>query len=99
MSEMNTKLLQIISYFGVNNQQRKIQEELFELQESIIELETSKIRDYEEKLKHLIEEIADVEVLLRQFILEYGIEQGELILEMKHKVDRTIKRIKEGYYK
>ena len=64
MSEMNTKLLQIISYFGVNNQQRKIQEELFELQESIIELETSKIRDYEEKLKHVIEELADVEVLL-----------------------------------
>lgn len=67
MSEMNTKLLQIISYFGVNNQQRKIQEELFELQESIIELETSKIRDYEEKLKHVIEELADVEVLLRVY--------------------------------
>ena len=49
MSEMNTKLLQIISYFGVNNQQRKLQEKIFDLQESIIELETSKIRDYEEK--------------------------------------------------
>lgn len=98
MSEMNTKLLQIISYFGVNNQQRKIQEELFELQESIIELETSKIRDYEEKLKHVIEEIADVEVLLREFILEYGISYEDLILTMKSKVDRTIKRIKEGYY-
>jgi NTP pyrophosphatase (non-canonical NTP hydrolase) len=98
MSEMNTKLLQIISYFGVNNQQRKIQEELFELQESIIELETSKIRDYEEKLKHVIEELADVEVLLREFILEYGISYEDLILTMKSKVDRTIKRIKEGYY-
>ena len=98
MSEMNTKLLQIISYFGVNNQQRKIQEELFELQESIIELETSKIRDYEEKLKHVIEELADVEVLLREFILEYGISYEDLILTMKNKVDRTIKRIKEGYY-
>lgn len=98
MSEMNTKLLQIISYFGVNNQQKKLQEELFELQESIIELETSKIRDYEEKLKHVIEEIADVEVLLREFILEYGISYEDLILTMKSKVDRTIKRIKEGYY-
>lgn len=98
MSEMNTKLLQIISYFGVNNQQRKLQEKIFDLQESIIELETSKIRDYEEKLKQVIEKLASVEVLIREFILEYGIEQEDLILTMKSEVDRTINRIKEGYY-
>lgn len=95
---MKEDLLKIINHYGINNQQRKLEEEVFELQESIIELETSKIRDYEEKLKHVIEEIADVEVLLREFILEYGISQEDLILTMKNKVDRTIKRIKEGYY-
>ena len=99
MSEMNTKLLQIISYFGVNNQQRKLQEKTLDLQGSIIELETSKIRDYEEKLKNVIEKLASVEVLIREFILEYGIEQEDLILTMKSEVDRTINRIKEGYYK
>ena len=99
MSELNTKLLQIISYFGVNNQQRKLQEEVFELQESIYDYENGKLEQTEDNLKHIIEEIADVEVLLRQFILEYGIDQGELILIMKDKTDRTIKRIKEGYYK
>ena len=99
MSEMNTKLLQIISYFGIINQREKLKEESEELREAIKDIETGTIDKYEDNIKHLIEEIADVEVLLRQFILEYGIEQGELILEMKHKVDRTIKRIKEGYYK
>lgn len=98
MSEMNTKLLQIISYFGVHNQQMKLQEKILDLQGSIIELETSKIRDYEEKLKHVIEKLASVEVLIREFILEYGIEQEDLILTMKSEVDRTVNRIKEGYY-
>ena len=39
---MEKDLLKIIEHFGVNNQQRKLQEEVFELQEIILDYEFSK---------------------------------------------------------
>lgn len=99
MNELDTELLKIIGYFGLNNQQRKLQEEIFELQESIYEMENSTISDYEDKLGHFIEELSDVIVLLRQLQLEFGVSNEEIISEMKKKTSRTIDRMLEGYYK
>lgn len=99
MKDFNTKLLIILGYFGIYNQQRKLQEEIFELQESIFDIEKDSIEQYENNLEHLTEELADVLVIIKQLQLEYGIEQEDLILMMNNKVDRTLKRIKEGYYK
>lgn len=102
---MKEYLLEIINEFGVNNQQRKLQEEIFELQEAITINEISEIKGYEidgeeNNYKRLIlEEMADVMVILNQFIAYYEIPHKELRNMCKKKINRTLKRIKEGYYK
>ena len=99
MKELDTDLMIAIGYFGVNEQQRKLQEEIFELQEAIYNLENSTLDIYEKCLDHFKKELADVHNLLRQFQLEYAIEDEEVMIERINKSNRTIKRIKEGYYK
>ena len=91
MSEMNTKLLQIISYFGVNNQQRKIQEELFELQESITLAEWTYPKEMaKEKME---EEMADVVVMLMQFANFYKLNVVNIRHNAEWKIERKIERI------
>jgi len=99
MKELNTDLLKIINYFGVSNQQKKLSEEIYELQEAIFNIENDEMWKYESNLEDLIGELADVLVLIRQIQLEYKISDEDIILTMRKKVDRTIKRILEGYYK
>lgn len=99
MKKLDTNLLITISYFGVNTQQRKLQEEIFELQEAIYDLENSTLDTYEKCLDHFKKELADVTNVLRQFQLEYDISDDELLIERINKSNRTIKRVKEGYYK
>lgn len=99
MKELDTDLMITISYFGVNEQQKKLQEEIFELQEAIYNLENSTLDTYEKCLDHFKRELADVHNLLRQFQLEYAIEDEELMIDRVNKSNRTLKRIKEGYYK
>ena len=98
---MKEELLKIIKHFGVNNQQRKLQEEVFELNEAIIKRES--IASYEiENLnnhdKHIKEEIADVMILLEQIKLYYGISNEEITKIFLEKVNRTLERIESGYY-
>lgn len=99
MKELDTNLMITIGYFGINNQQRKLQEEVFELQEAIYNLENSTLNTYEKCLDHFKKELADVHNLLRQFQLEYAIEDEELMIDRVNKSNRTLNRIKEGYYK
>ena len=79
---MKEKLLQIINHFGREAQRDKLCEEFRELQDEA----------------ELLTEIADVFVLCLQFFYDYGYDEDDLIQEMNNKIDRTIKRIKEGYY-
>lgn len=92
------KLLKIINHYGVNNQQRKFQEEVFELNEAILEYKYDENKIYpevDECLKgHIAEEIADVMVMLEQFRLYYGIPVGNIKEVMEYKVKRQIERIK-----
>ena len=88
---MNDKLLKNINYYGVRTELRKLNEEVFELQEAILYREQPNdiarpIRDFNARLngkqspdiEHIAEEIADVQVLLNQFKLYYGISDEEL---------------------
>jgi len=105
---MEEKLLKIINKFGINNQQRKLAEEVFELNEAIISYEKEKslkelldikIIDSDiAKKKHIAEELADVMVILEQIKLYYEITSKEITDIFWNKVDRTIDRIEEGYY-
>ena len=102
---MKEDFLKIIEHFGINNQQRKLQEEIFELQEAITTHELKKSVEYEIPLteiigtkEHIIEEIADVCVILRQFMEIYNITQDEISERMANKINRTLERIESWYY-
>lgn len=99
---MEKDLLKIIEHFGVNNQQRKLQEEIFELQEAIMDYKyvevykNSPAEIYQKE--HIAEEIADICVILRQFMERYDITQDEIADRMADKINRTLERIESGYY-
>ena len=101
---MRDKLLQIINRYGINNQQRKLQEEVFELQEAIIKYEDYAYENYDYGVgkvewgkwrEHIAEEIADVMVMLKQFQYFYGITDGKIEKVMEFKVDRQLERIEK----
>lgn len=98
-------LEKIMDHFGINNQLRKFNEECFELIEAIIKSEypaiakdkkPSFLRDLEKS--YIEEEIADCMVLLNQFIRKYSIDTAKIQKLFEEKINRTIKRIEEGYY-
>ena len=82
---MKEKLLKIIQHYGLNHQQRKLEEEVYELQEAIIKGDDK---------DHIAEELADVCVLLMQITnyLKIDVPSIDKIMEMK--IDRQIERMK-----
>lgn len=88
---MKEKLYKIINNYGINNQQRKLQEEIFELQEAITLYE----QDKRITKNHIIEELADANVLLKQIQLFYEINDEQIRKIMEFKVNRTLERINE----
>lgn len=93
---MKEKLLKIINHYGVMSQLKYFQSEVFELNEAIINYEYDCI-EYEEVerdlKKHIIEEIADVMVMLEQFIEYYNIDRFEIAKVMNYKTNRQLERI------
>lgn len=94
---MNEKLLKNINHYGVDTEKRKLNEECYELIEAITEyryVEIYKGSPAEKYHKeHIIEEIADVQVLLNQFKLYYGISDEEVKNVMIEKIERQMERI------
>lgn len=101
---MEKDLLKIIEHFGINNQQRKLQEEVFELQEIITKTEDrikflgNSHTVIEEYKNHIAEEIVDVMILLEQFFHHYGLDEETLLKIEENKIIRTLERIESGYY-
>lgn len=102
---MKEDLLKIINHFGINNQQRKLQEEIFELQEAITCYELNNSVSYDIPLFELAygiesieEELADCFVLLNQIQEFYGLDSKDIYDRMKMKVNRTLDRIETNYY-
>lgn len=102
--------LDIINHFGIRNQMKKTNEEIYELLEAICDYENlvSENESSEEPVytagelkifrEHIIEELGDVLILLTQFIAKYEIEKTELDSVMDFKLERTQDRIKIHYY-
>ena len=88
------EFLKIINHYGVIPQLKYFQSEVFELNEAIFEKE--KIAAYPgiEERNRITEEIADVCVMLRQFMEYYGINQDEIAEIMEYKLKRQLDRIK-----
>ena len=86
-------------------QLKYFQSEVFELNEAIINANTydefaqadmnvfNKNREY--FIKHVTEEIADVLVMLTQFIEYYDINTWDITDIMEQKIERQLERIKE----
>ena len=83
---MENKLLTIFNTYGKSHQVSKLLEEVGEFIETVIN----------EDKENMVQEIADVVVMLKQFQYYYGIEDKEIEEVMKYKIDRQLERIKEG---
>ena len=100
---MKVDLLKIIKHYGINSQQRKLEEEVFELQEAITKAEYNRyigvVREpCDECINHITEEISDVLVLLGQIIHYYDIEVSDIEKNMEYKIMRQLRRIKNKNY-
>ena len=95
---MKDKLLKIIQKYGIEHQQRKLEEEVFELQQAITIFENTDISDYLDGKKALKddikEELADVMVLLQQIGYYYELDDLEINKIIQFKVDRQLERMK-----
>jgi len=80
------KLKKIYNHFGYNTQVAKLKEELNELLYAINNNDT----------ENMIEEIADVYVVIMQMISFFG--EGSMSKIIEYKIDRTINRIGSGFY-
>lgn len=89
------RLMFISDHFGRQIQLAKYQEECLEAIEAA--------QDYMQKgatpetLAHLIEEVADVEIMSAQIRYLFHIDQA-VDLTIQQKLDRTISRINSGFY-
>ena len=82
---MEKELFKIIETYGIKNQTKKFGKESFELIEAIIDDEKT-IKDVEEK-------IADVLVLIGQFITYFEINLDDIEKIFKRKVNHSINKI------
>lgn len=86
---MKTKLLAIINHYGLEHQQRKLAEEVFELQQAI-----SLERYGEGDKDHIEEEMADVCNVLMEISNYYKLNTVKMRKIMESKQDRQLERIK-----
>lgn len=92
---MEKDLLKIIETYGVLNQLKHFQSEVYEITEAIIEYETESFYCLP-STKHIAEEIADVLVMLNQFIEYYKLDRNNIELTMNNKIKRQLGRIERG---
>ena len=96
---MKEDLEKIINHYGVMPQLKYFQSEVFELNEAIIEhkvIEDSGLfrsSDESEARQHIIEEFADVMVMLEQFKAHYNLDNDNIIKTMKFKIARQLERM------
>lgn len=91
---MKKDLLKIVSFYGIRNQLKYIHSEYFELDEAVMsaEFSSSMMRS---DIRHIAEEISDIQVMLKQIQYYYGITDDEIRNVMQEKIERQLRRINE----
>lgn len=87
----------IVEYYGVLHQLKYFYSEIFELTEAIIKYET-KFNDastWAQLYNNVVEEIADVQMMLNQLKEFYSISDITIDLEMNQKANRQLERIEK----
>ena len=93
MSKDRSKLLFIIDTYGTKHQEDIAIEELSELQKAILKYRRNSSG---KRRKKVIDEIADVSVMLEQLKIIYSCHK-DVEERVEYKIDRQIKRIKKKY--
>lgn len=95
---MKEKLLKIVTHYGLENQKRKLVEEVYELLDALAELNYNSMNfsnNLQKMLEHVTEEIADVQVMLEQIKVYWSIEPEDIQRVMEYKINRTLGGIDE----
>lgn len=87
---MKAKLLRIFNHFGIETQKRKLNEECYEFLQAVCEWQAKPTADTR---THVVEELADCLVVLKQFQHHFGIGDLKLNAWAETKIERTLKRI------
>lgn len=87
----------IIYHYGLINQKRKLLEEVGELLEAEAELyyASDLSNNYQRLIEHVLEEYTDVQVVLEQHRLYWGLALEDIRKVFEYKVDRTNGEINE----
>ena len=91
--ERENQFLFIINSYGIHSQQDIAIEELSELQKAILKHRRYRCKETEQAI---IDEIADVEIMLEQLKIIYSCSR-EVEDRIDYKIDRQIKRILKKY--
>lgn len=87
------KTIKIIEHYGSGYQRYKAAEELSELQTLILQ---DANKNGKVPINRMIEEIADVYVMLRQLEIIYEIDSRDIEPVIEAKIDRTLNRMERG---
>lgn len=79
------QLQEIINHYGADHQKDKLFEEMAELQK-----EVCKEKDGKGDIQHVAEELADVNIMLQQMQLIYGITDEQIEQVVQEKIERTL---------
>lgn len=82
------KLARIINFHGIRSQKMMMLEEMAELQKEIC-----KDFRYERSNNAILEELADVLIMIEQMLIVYEISESEIMEMVDKKIDREIERI------
>lgn len=106
--DRNEKIKYIAEYFGLAQEQKIMEEcgelitELSRLQQQVMLVALGKAETDDREIKRMMNdvilEMVDVDILIKQLVHIYDAEK-EFEEGLDYKLDRTIKRIKSGYYK
>ena len=86
---MKENTLKIIKNYGINHQLKHLYTEIYEFTEAVLEYEHSEIGNKD----HILEEYADLMVMLEQFKNYYELDNKKIIDMMTFKIERQLKRI------
>lgn len=87
------ELKSITKHFGIETEFMKLGEEIGELLNECYKQYYTK-----NKNNHIEDEFADVYVILSQIALYFDVDETKVNTIAKQKIDRTIKRINDGWY-
>lgn len=84
----------ILENFGIEEQLRHFNQEVYELNRAIIEYDCEEYKYYDqiekEHKEHIEEEVADVLNFIEQFIIYYKLDKSKIKSNQKFKNERTI---------